>query len=124
MAVLTLTLKAEQAAIKTISPGVELERQPAAFQNPPRSMFSLSVFPSHLFQALSLPLHTLSLPSSLLVGPCEYPFSLPIYPLTLLLFSHPVFFKKNIIPFSGSTFIHLSHLFVSFSLPLAHSGLL
>ncbi len=82
-----LTLKAEQAAIKTISPPEWSLRDCLLLsENPPRSMFTLSVFYiSLIFSRLSSSpsAHSLSFPRSLSVGACgarEYPFSLVIYP--------------------------------------------
>lgn len=96
-----LMLKAEQAAIKTKSSRVQLERLPAAFPKSPQEhvlTFCL-LHLSHLFQAFCLPPHRLSLLRALLIGSCEYLFGLVIYPLTRRFFSHPVFSwkKKNLI---------------------------
>lgn len=122
-----LMLKAEQAAIKTVSPLEQSWRDCLLLTEIPPgacshflSFTSLSSFPG-FFPPSAL---SLSLLRSLLVGACEYLFSLVIYPLTLLFFFHPVFLKKN--PIALSAFIHLSvfSLYVSFSLCLFHSALL
>lgn len=66
MAVLMLTLKAEQAAIKTLKfSGVELERLPAVFLKSLQEHAQTLPFASLIFYKLSLSICTLTLPAHL-----------------------------------------------------------
>lgn len=116
-----LTLKAEKAAIKTISP-LELSLRDCLLLSeiPPGacshflSYTSLSSFPGFLPPSA----HSLSLLRSLLVGAREYLFNLVYISLNSPTLNLSSVFKKNPIPLSGSTFstfIHSSHLFMSLS---------
>lgn len=90
-AVLTLMLKAEQAAIKTISP-LECSWRDCLLLSeiPPGACSHFSVFYISLifsWLSLSLPLHTRS--------SCAYLLGLMIYPLTFLFFYRPALFRKS-----------------------------
>ena len=100
-AALMLTLKAEQAAIKTVSPlewswsdCLLLSQIPQEHVLTFLSFTSLSSSPGSLTPSVNW----LSLLRSLLVGASEYLYSFVIYPLTLA--SHPIF--TNLLPLSVS----------------------